>query len=454
MKSKSPFAIKSPLRVQVYGGDTYESPDTVITKTVGEQVGKAITGLADVGAKYMDLKGKLAKGESDHTKAMELANLKYGKKTSGTTNLGSTTPDKVGSSFGEVPKVPDLVSKSKTSSNIKGETFTDQNAWDSNRNNVQNDARFQGEGGMDKFFTAAQDYRDKNGTGTNTTYNKGKTRFEDGKRTLAVNMKGSPVKHNAGAVGSIASGGGQNNPSKSIVALFGQDKANNMQQKMTAMKSQQSGSGIFGTIAQAASQGGSGVGSFNREGILAADTSVDASLPPPNQVAETGSYGGSGDRILEMDSNPVGNQSIGRNTDITSQLFGSGQRASMLAMKGTPLHHDSEKQAHSHPSKTTTKMKPDGEYPGAKYVKGDLVDQDDLLDKTKLDAHIATQVQSDKKGTFIKEKSDDGPGSDIETSKGFGKKIRLESMGRSSYTSNMKDQLDPNDFLFKNTPKK
>jgi len=60
MKSKSPFAIKSPLRVQVYGGDTYESPDTVITKTVGEQVGKAITGLADNASKYMDLKGKLA----------------------------------------------------------------------------------------------------------------------------------------------------------------------------------------------------------------------------------------------------------------------------------------------------------------------------------------------------------------------------------------------------------
>lgn len=47
MKSKSPFAKKSPLKVQVYGGDTYESPDTVITKTVGEQVGKAITETAD-----------------------------------------------------------------------------------------------------------------------------------------------------------------------------------------------------------------------------------------------------------------------------------------------------------------------------------------------------------------------------------------------------------------------
>ena len=147
-----------------------------------------------------------------------------------------------------------------------------------------------------------------------------------------LKMNDSPVKHDAGAVGSIAAGGGQNNPSKSIVALFGQNKANNMQQKMTAMKSQQSGSGIFGTIAQAASQGGSGVGSISREGILAADTSVDASLPPPNQVAETGSYGGGGDRdMLEMDSNVVNNQSIGRDTNIASQLFGSGQRASMLA---------------------------------------------------------------------------------------------------------------------------
>ena len=141
-----------------------------------------------------------------------------------------------------------------------------------------------------------------------------------------LKMNDSPVKHDAGAVGSIAAGGGQNNPFARML------KSNNVQQKMTAMKSQQSGSGIFGTIAQAASQGGSGVGSINREGILAADTSVDASLPPPNQVAETGSYGAGGDRdMLEMDSNVVNNQSIGRDTNIASQLFGSGQRASMLA---------------------------------------------------------------------------------------------------------------------------
>jgi hypothetical protein len=302
-----------------------------------------------------------------------------------------------------------------------------------------------------------------------------------------ITLKGSPVKHNTGAAEAGELAARQNNPFARML------KSNNVQQKpdaaksqprisdffvggtpgigqridrfksqQRAAKSQQSSSGIFGIVAQAASQDGSVVGSIGQQmgnqaqqgaSDAGGSTGADPFLPPPNQVAETGSYGGGGDRILEMDSNPVGNQSIGRDIDVASQLFGSGQRASMLAMKGTPLHHDSEKQAHTHPSKTTTKMKPDGEYPGARYVKGDLVDQDDLLDKTKLDAHIATQVQSDKKGTFIKEKSDDGPGSDIETSKGFGKKIRLESMGRSSYTSNMKDQLDPHDFLFKNTPK-
>ena len=305
-----------------------------------------------------------------------------------------------------------------------------------------------------------------------------------------ITLKGSPVKHNTGAAEAGELAARQNNPFARML------KSNNVQQKLDAAKSQprnsnflvggtagigqridllksqqraaksqQSSSGIFGIVAQAASQDGPVVGSIgqqmgNQAQQRAADaggsTGADPFLPPPNQVAETGSYGGGGDRILEMDSNPVGNQSIGRDIDVASQLFGSGQRASMLAMKGTPLYDKGHgaKQAHTHPSKTTTKMKPDGEYPGARYVKGDLVDQDDLLDKTELDAHIATQVQSDKKGTFIKEKSDDGPGSDIETSKGFGKKIRLESMGRSSYTSNMKDQMDPHDFLFKKTPKK
>ena len=140
-----------------------------------------------------------------------------------------------------------------------------------------------------------------------------------------LKMNGSPVKHNTGVAGADELAARQNNPFARML------KSNNVQQKLDAAKSQPRN--FAGVIAQAISdQGGSAAGSINREGILAADTSVDASLPPPNQVAETGSYGGGGDRdMLEMDSNVVNNQSIGRDTNIASQLFGSGQRASMLA---------------------------------------------------------------------------------------------------------------------------
>ena len=276
---------------------------------------------------------------------------------------------------------------------MKGETFTDQNAWDSNRNNVQNDPRFQGEGGMDKFFTAAGIDRKNNGTGINTTYDGGKTRAQD--NDSSINMKGSPNK----LIGDTMN----INP--------GAVPPNQAQNDLGAQPI------------------------ISANGSQPSNRSIDMSAIS-DPYSALGADFGAGTR------------------NKAQSIYGSaGQRQGLMNL-GTPLHHDSEKQAHSHPSKTTTKMKPDGEYPGARYVKGDLVDQDDLLDKTKLDAHIATQVQSDKKGTFIKEKSDDGPGSDIETSKGFGKKIRLGSMGRSSYTSNMKDQLDPHDFLFKNTPKK
>ena len=194
---------------------------------------------------------------------------------------------------------------------------------------------------------------------------------------------------------------------------------------------------------------------------------INPGAVPPNQAQnDLGAQPiigaqGSQPNARAIDMAAIGNPYATPGADFSPQsrmkaesMYGSsGQRQGLMNL-GTPLHHDSEKQAHTHPSRTTTKMKPDGEYPGARYVKGDLVDQDDLLDKTELDAHIATQVQSDKKGTFIKEMPDTGPGSDIETSKGFGKKIRLESMGRSSYTSNMKDQMDPHNFLFKKTPKK
>ena len=165
----------------------------------------------------------------------------------------------------------------------------------------------------------------------------------------AMNMKGSPVKHNAGAAGAIGSDFSQ--AKNQYADIFSKSAT-------TVGQNKQSGVGALQSfITRAKNQGGSMVGSIsqqigNQAQQRAADaggsTSVDPFLPPPNQVAETGSYGGGGDRILEMDSNPVGNQSIGRDTDVASQLFGSGQRASMLAMKGTPLHTEGHGGAKGH----------------------------------------------------------------------------------------------------------
>jgi hypothetical protein len=152
-------------------------------------------------------------------------------------------------------------------------------------------------------------------------------------------MKGSPVKHNAGAVGSI----GNADPLAGGIAGIGQQISNQAQQR-------------------AVDAGGS--------------TGVDPFLPPPNQVAETGSYGSGGDRdMLEMNGNQINNQSIGRNTDITSQLFGSGQRASMLAMKGTPLHTEGHGGAKDH------KHSPESRNPATpKYING--VDPYETADKS------------------------------------------------------------------------
>ena len=159
--------------------------------------------------------------------------------------------------------------------------------------------------------------------------------FLSGNENPLTQMKGSPVKHNAGAAGAIGSDFSQ--AKNQYADIFGKSAT-------TVGQNKQSGVGALQSfITRAKNQGGSMVGSVgqqigNQAQQIAADaggsTGVDPFLPPPNQVAETGSYGGGGDRILEMDSNPVGNQSIGRDTNLASQLFGSGQRASMLAMKG------------------------------------------------------------------------------------------------------------------------
>ena len=467
MKSKSPFAMKSPLLA--YKSDmrgNYANPKYVKEEIVGVKIGEALTKAGTDIFSGLTTKPKSESGDGGGSGGDVINNIHVNGSNGGS---GSNTD---GGSGSNVHKGSDTDITTTTKNILGSNQGNTGNSYAKSYSGLAKDeggnAKATGDfkgGNLTDWTNYVKDYNSKKNSTTETTRNEVKTTWTMNDRGEKIpdspaTMKGSPVKHNAGAVGSIGNAG-----------IFGGGMAgiaqriDRLKSQQGAAKSQQSGSGFFGTIAQAAkSQGGSVVGSIgqqmgNQAQQRAADaggsTGVDPFLPPPNQVAETGSYGGGGDRILEMDSNPVGNQSIGRNTDITSQLFGSGQRASMLAMKGTPLYDKGhgEKQSHSHPSKTTTKMKPDGEYPGARYVKGDLVDQDDLLDKTELDAHIATQVQSDKKGTFIKEMPDSGPGSDIETSKGFGKKIRLESMGRSSYTSNMKDQLDPHDFLFKNTPK-
>ena len=449
MKSKSPFAIKSPLLA--YKSDmrgAYANPKYVKEELVGVKIGEALTKAGTDIFSGLTTKPKSESSDGSNGGSNITNNIFADGSNGGSgsnvhkgsdTDITTTTENVLGSDQGNT-----------------GNSYADSYSGLSKDEggNAKATGDFKG-GNLNDWTNYVKDYNRKKNSTTNTTRNEVKTTWTMNDKLEKildgpVTMKGSPVKHNAGAVGSIGnadpSAGGwagivqAASQGGSAVGSIGQQMGNQAQQRAAKLYTSRASNG---PTAEAAG------GMIGVTGSIGQDV-----LPPPNQVAETGSYGGGGDRILEMDSNPVGNQSIGRNTDITSQLFGSGQRASMLAMKGTPLHHDSEKQAHTHPSKTTTKMKPDGEYPGARYVKGDLVDQDDLLEKTELDAHIATQVQSDKKGTFIKEKSDDGPGSDIETSKGFGKKIRLGSMGRSSYTSNMKDQLDPNDFLFKNTPKK
>ena len=449
MKSKSPFAMKSPLLA--YKSDmrgNYANPKYVKEELVGVKIGEALTKAGTDIFSGLTTKPKSESSDGSNGGSNITNNIFADGSNGGSgsnvhkgsdTDITTTTENVLGSDQGNT-----------------GNSYADSYSGLSKDEggNAKATGDFKG-GNLNDWTNYVKDYNRKKNSTTNTTRNEVKTTWTMNDKLEKildgpVTMKGSPVKHNAGAVGSIGnadpSAGGwagivqAASQGGSAVGSIGQQMGNQAQQRAAKLYTSRASNG---PTAEAAG------GMIGVTGSIGQDV-----LPPPNQVAETGSYGGNGDRMLEMDSNPVGNQSIGRNTNLASQLFGSGQRASMLAMKGTPLHHDSEKQAHTHPSKTTTKMKPDGEYPGARYVKGDLVDQDDLLEKTELDAHIATQVQSDKKGTFIKEKSDDGPGSDIETSKGFGKKIRLGSMGRSSYTSNMKDQLDPHDFLFKNTPKK
>jgi hypothetical protein len=463
MKSKSPFAMKSPLLA--YKSDmrgNYANPKYVKEEIVGVKIGEALTKAGtDIFSGLTATKPKSESGDGGGSGGDVINNIHVKGLNGGS---GSNTDGGSGSNT-DTGSETDIITTTK---NVLG---SDQgntgNSYAKSYSGLAKDeggnAKATGDfkgGNLTDWTNYVKDYNSKKNSTTETTSNSVTRTYRmiDGKKvydtqaTNPVTMKGSPVKHNAETALADAK---QNNPFARML------KSNNVQQRLDAAKSQPRN--FAGVIAQAISdQGGSAAGSIgqqigNQAQQRAADaggsTGVDPFLPPPNQVAETGSYGGGGDRdVLEMNSNIINNQSIGRNTDITSQLFGSGQRASMLAMKGTPLHHDSEKQAHTHPTKTTTKISGKGEMPGSSYVKGDLVDEDDL-NTVGLQTQNATLAQSDDKGAFIKEKPYTGPESNF-SAKGFGEKIRLNNMSRPDYTTNEGDQMNPHNFLFQNTPKK
>ena len=392
MKSKSPFAIKSPLLA--YKSDmrgNYANPKYVKEELVGVKIGQALTKAGTDIFSGLTTKPKSESGDGGGSGGDVINNIFANGSNGGS---GSNTDT-------------DLNRRTEVLEEQGGGGFSGQSAQDLLGRNLTTeeskwkDTEIKRLGGVQQYRDHYKIGKEKDKFHTETT-----NKYENEKLTSSVvkdllnpiSMKGSPNK----LIGDTMDPYGQINP--------GAVPPNQAQNDLGAQPI------------------------ISANGSQPSNRSIDMSAIS-DPYSALGADFGAGTR------------------NKAQSIYGSaGQRQGLMNL-GTPLHHDSEKQAHTHPSKTTTKMKPDGEYPGARYVKGDLVDQDDLLDKTKLDAHIATQVQSDKKGTFIKEMPDSGPGSDIETSKGFGKKIRLESMGRSSYTSNMKDQLDPHDFLFKNTPK-
>jgi len=348
MKSKSPFAIKSPLLA--YKSDmtgNYANPEYVpridVAAVVGAHAAKTADDVfttvneADKGKR----KAAADKASGGSNANSQTVNVHYG---SGS-GSGGKKEYKFGHNFGETnltpgpPRFPGGKGTPPNETSIPPKTGYDKNE---NRTVPGEKTLFSQ---LDDGGTAARAWiaenpdlhkqmlkdKSKNQQRTNT-YDANdqivsSTEWMDINKATAMNMKGSPVKHNAETALADAR---QNNP-------FTRG----------------------GVIAQAISdQGGSAAGSIgqqigNQAQQRAADaggsTGVDPFLPPPNQVAETGSYGSGGDRdMLEMNGNQIDNQSIGRNTDITSQLFGSGQRASMLAMKGTPLHTEGHGGAKDH----------------------------------------------------------------------------------------------------------
>ena len=323
MQSKSPFK-----KVDIFDGraSSYRNPSTVIQPIVGAIVNKQIAKTAsELGTKAITtsmnkdkMAAEAAAGNLKHQRAME---IKWGKGNTGPAakpatneenmakyNLKSYKDTQVDKFMEKYKKPTGLVEKGRAGDGTHGikppnnavqpNTGVGGTEWELGRTNT--------------YDPQVQDrpYDENESSG-----------YDDD----------TPIKHNASAVGSIA---GAQPQGQSAMSLAGSMLGGNSMAEINAIgqkptDSAQSGGGVFGAAAQAAG----GLREFASQ-----NKAYQESLPPPNQVAESGSYAGTGERMLEMDSNPVGNQSIGRDTDVASQLFGSGQRASMLAMKGTPLH--------------------------------------------------------------------------------------------------------------------
>jgi len=345
MQSKSPFK-----KVDIFDGraSSYRNPSTVIQPIVGAIVGQQIAKTAgELGTKAITTSmnkdqraAEAAAGDLKHQRNLELAAAKSRGKfqketTPDITTYGEFRTDQImkegignskNQSVAPPNGVPDLVKKGREGKGTHGiKTPKAQSTITVGNTTSTKD------GGKLDVLGDDQD----NFPGFNSSFR----------------MTGSPVKHNESAVGSIA---GAQPQSQSAISLAGSMLGGNSMAGIRAIgqkptDSAQSGGGMFAAAAQAAG----GLREFASQ-----NKAYQESLPPPNQVAESGSYAGTGERMLEMDSNPVGNQSIGRDTDVASQLFGSGQRASMLAMKGTPLHNagHGENKAHSHSSNKTTKF--------------------------------------------------------------------------------------------------
>ncbi len=360
MKSKSPFKAK----VDIFQGSTstYRHPSTVIQPIVGAQVGAQIAKTAaEVTAKAITAKSEKPKKQFDF---------------------------KVDPQLNEPLTVPDL--EYDLGVITGGKEYRTRKANRTFLSDLSPKKRQEAEEWIEKNPKKYKELLAKN-KASNTNQYRTYSFDEEGKKTNFSDwrnspntMKGSPVKHNteASPKGFFAKTAG------SLVAAAG-----------NAIKSQ--GPDRGGVSAEDFASG-----NYAKPADAIDAASVDTFTPPPNQVAETGSYSGGRDRILEMDSNPVVNQSIGRDTNIASQLFGSGQRASMLAMKG-PLYdkgHPDDYEGHTHRKK------------GGSYKVGDLMDETDMETSfPKLHTQDVGEIKKDKKSQYMISKNEDYNPTKIDT---------------------------------------